>query len=158
MLNRHTSFLLIIAAAIALPVSVYFALGARADHRGLQTSLLRLQQQQNRLAAFDAQVKNFQNYQATLSGFNKSASEYGITAENWDTHRVDVKDMFLGFDQVENFVADMSPGDNAFFIPEKAKIVARPTVTRAELAGTNKSEPEPGGITLSLSGTFIVER
>ena len=158
MLNRQTSFLLIIVAAIALPLSVYFALGARAEQRGLLTSLQRLQQQKNQLASFDAQVKNYQSYQATLNNFNDTAVKYGLSAQNWDSHRVDVKDIFLGFDQVENFVADMSPGDNAFFIPEKAKIITRPTVTRDQLAGTNLTEPDPGGITLSLSGTFIVER
>jgi type II secretory pathway pseudopilin PulG len=157
MLGRRTSLILVLASAIALPVSVYFVQGARADLKGLQYSMRQLSQQERSVAQLESQREKYQHYVSQIQAFADGARSYGITEENWDYHQVDIKDMFLAYDQVETFVSDMSPGSNAWFIPSKAVIETQPTITRKELT-KQQTEPFAGGVELTLQGEFMVER
>ncbi len=68
--------------------------------------------------------------------------------------------MFLGYDELAAFLDDMRHGSGSFFVPKKVRLKTRPTVNREEAAalGNGKSEPDPGGVVLTLVGEFLVRR
>lgn len=155
---RQTLFMITLAAAVALPVLVYLALGADNRNRALEFRLANLNRQQAELVAYTKHLARFRDHVALVQRFTKAAKRFGVGPENWDTHQVDIKDMFVSYADLPGFIADMGPSHDSYFVPKLLDIQVKPTVTYQDVATTGgQSKVFAGGVTLNLTGAFLVE-
>lgn len=156
---RRLLFATTLAAALALPVLVYFALDAGNRHRGLQLKLADLNTEHRALIDLERHVEVFRAHIAVLENFSAAAERAGISPARWDTHQVSMDKMFVSYADLESFLADMSPARGSYFVPERLVMQTRPTVVPGDVAAAGgRGESFEGGVDLTLSGRFLVER
>jgi len=156
---RQSLLLVTLAAAAALPVLVYFAVQADNRYRGLQLSLAALQRQEAELAGYARHVDRFRAHAAVMAHFAGAAERAGAGPAHWNSHRVDIERMFIPYAELDDFMAGMSTVRDAHFVPETLVMETRPTVTHADAAAAGgRSEVFAGGVTLTLTGEFLVAR
>ncbi|MGA8259955.1 MAG: hypothetical protein WB783_07070 [Arenicellales bacterium] len=155
---RRALFAITVAAALALPVLVYFDLDAGSRDRGLELRLASLKRQTAQLPEYAEHVARYQKHLALLASFSKAAKQHGVGPENWDTHDVNIKDMFVSFSDLKGFIADMGPSHDSYFVPSSLDLKTQPTVTYEDIkAAAGRGKVSEGGVRLSLTGEFLVE-
>ena len=128
----------IIAAALALPVTVYFERDANTRLVGLKLARAQLEAQQREIADYHQHLVRFREYADQLDDFVRAARH-----------------------KLTSFLDDMRHGPDSFFVPTRAQLEMRPTINREEAAsrrGNGEMEPDPGGVVLTLEGEFLVRR
>lgn len=156
---RRILLVVTLGAALALPVLVYFALDAGSRLRGLQLQLADLEREHRALPELARHVEEYRAHAALLEHFSSAAEQAGVGPAHWDTHQVGIDKMFVPYADLENFLADMSPARDSYFVPERLVMQSRPTVTPGDVAAAGgRGESFEGGVDLSLSGQFLVER
>lgn len=156
---RRVLFVVTLGAALALPVLVHFALDAGSRHRGLRLELADLQREHRELPELARHIEGFRAHAALLEDFSAAAERAGVGPAHWETHQVAIDKMFVPYAELEKFLADMGPSRDSYFVPESLVMQVRPTVTHGDVeAAGGRDEPFEGGVDLSLSGRFLVER
>lgn len=151
-------FMITIAAALALPVLVHFALGSEGRYQTLRLTLSKLLQQKSELVAYKTRLEQFRRHAVMAKQFSAAARKYGIGPENWDVHEVNIKQTFVAYPDFEGFIQDMAPSHDSYFVPKYLKIHSRPTVTYEDVAAAGgRGHVFAGGVNLSLKGEFLVE-
>ena len=160
MSGRHVLIVVMVVAALALPVTVYLERNANASLSGLKLAREQLQAQHRQIAGYRDHLLRYREYVEHLETFIDEARRLDIDLEHWDRHEVEIEDMFLSYDELAPFLDDMRHGRDSFFVPVRAELKTRPTVNREEAAalGHGKGDPDPGGVELSLKGEFLVRR
>jgi len=159
MLARKLLFGITVLASLALPVLGHMALEADNHTRGLQLRLADLESQHRQLVDYERHVERYRAHLGKLERFSAAAREAGVGPEHWDTHQVDIDDMFVSYFDLEAFIVDVSSNADSFFIPEKLSLEVRPTVTHEDIAAdAGTRTPFEGGVSLSLKGKYLVER
>lgn len=156
---RYTLLAVTITAALALPVLVHFTLEAGNQIQGLKLKLADLQRQESELPNYTRHAEQFRAHVAMLKEFSDAAERFGISDAHWDSHSVDISKMFVSYSEVEGFIADMSTARDSYFVPDHLQIETRPTVTYQDVAAAGgRGEVSEGGVQLSLTGEFLVNR
>ena len=147
--------LALIVAALVAPVTVYVGVTAYSKYRVASIHHADMKRQQRALVQYSAQVDEYNRFAARVEHFVINARSAGVTDEAWDRHQVDIKQRGVTFDELDQFIAGASSGDNYYFLPDKL-------IIQAPGAGTNDNPFRRGlktsrdEVTVSLAGNFLV--
>ena len=155
-MKTRVILLAIIIAAIAAPTAVYFGVTAYTRYRVASVAHADLKRQQRDLGQYSAQVDEYNRFAARVEGFIQNAKSAGVADEAWDRHHVDIKQRILTFDELDQFIAGASSGDNYYFLPDKLTIQAPGADTGNNPFRHGRVNTSPDEVGVSLVGDFLV--
>lgn len=141
-MSKKIMFIIILAAAVALPVATHFAIAAHDEHKSAVRNRAKLQKRQAELKRYSDQLSRYGEFADQAQHFMRRVELTGVGESGWNRHRVQIKQRAVLFSDLGKFIAETNNGPNSYFIPEKLEL---------------KSEGHPvDGVLLSLEGEYLV--
>lgn len=141
-MSKKIMFIIILAAAVALPVATHFAIAAHDEHKSALRNRTKLQKRQAELNMYSDRLSKYRKFADRAQNFVRKVELTGVGESGWNRHRVQIKQRAVSYSDLDKFIAETNNGPNSYFIPEKLEL---------------KTDGHPvDGVLLSLEGEYLV--